>query len=529
MATFLENLKEEGNYTRTENAALTHLSSGSCCLDLFAVIGALRSRPEQEILTLFDRAWAENADVAIKMLFYARDIRGGLGERRVFRLLLKQLAKNNPASVIKNLWAIPEFGRFDDLLPLIDVHNTKSSDNEKSDNEKSAEKSVSAEVLECINIQFAKDMAILQAEETAESTETSKISLLGKWLPSINTSSAETVRLGKIVAKSLNLSAAEYRKALTKLRAKIAIVENFLREKDYSFDYSKQPSKAMLRYRAAFLRNDESRYKAFLESVKKGETKLNTGTLYPYEIIRKILNDYNFNWTFDNFDAVKTLTADERKSLDVTWRNLPNFTNGENAIVVVDGSGSMYNMSNPRPADVALSLGIYFAERNTGVFKDCFITFSQNPRIVEVKGADIFEKAKFAASYNEVANTNIQKVFELILQTAKKHNTPQSELPTTIYIISDMEFDRCTDNANITNFEYAKKIFEKNGYKLPKLVFWNVQSRNNQQPVKMHETGTILVSGASPRIFEMLENGNFSPLSFMLETLGKERYKEIVP
>ncbi|MCL1988554.1 MAG: DUF2828 domain-containing protein [Firmicutes bacterium] len=528
MATFLENLKTEGNYTETENSALTYVSSGSCCLDLFAVIGALRNRPEHEILTLFDRAWAENAETTLKMLFYARDIRGGLGERRTFRLLIKQLAKNNPASLVKNLWAIPEFGRFDDFLPLISTQNKNPN-------------SVSTEVLAYIKIQFEKDMAILQAEETAKNTEntgfddhnttsqTSKISLLGKWLPSINTSSAETSKLGKIVAKSLNLSAAEYRKALTKLRAKIAIIENFLREKNYSFDYSKQPSKAMFQYRAAFLRNDESRYKAFLESVEKGETKLNTGTLYPYEIIRKILNDYNFNWTFDNFDAVKTLTADERKTLDITWRNLPNFTNGENSLVVVDGSGSMYDNGNPRPADVALSLGIYFAERNTGVFKDCFITFSQNPRIVEIKGADIFEKAKFAASYNEVANTNIQKVFELILNTAKKNNTPQSELPTTIYIVSDMEFDRCADDSAITNFEYAKKLFKKNGYKLPKLVFWNVQSRNNQQPVKMHETGTMLISGASPRIFEMLENGNFSPFSFMSEVLSNEKYKEIVP
>ncbi|MCL1998476.1 MAG: DUF2828 domain-containing protein [Turicibacter sp.] len=496
--TFLENLKNEANYTRTENAALTYLSSGSHCLDLFAVIGALRSRHEDEILTLFDRAWAENADGTLKMLFYARDIRGGLGERRVFRILLRQLAKNNPASLVKNLWAIPEFGRFDDLLTLLDTN-------------------VAAEVLVLIKGQFDEDMSNLHKGEN--------ISLLGKWLPSINTSNAETVRLGKLVAKSLKLSAADYRKALSKLRAKIAIIENFLREKDYSFDYSKQPSKAMFKYRAAFLRNDEERYKAFLAAVEKGEVKLNTGTLYPYEIVREILND----WVGDYQFLTKYLTADERKNLDVTWRNLPNFTSGENAIVVVDGSGSMYDRGNPRPADVALSLGIYFAERNVGAFKDCFITFSANPRLVSLKGADIYEKVKFAHSFQEYGNTNIQRVFELILETAKKHNTPQSELPATIYIISDMEFDGCAYDADITNFEYAKRIFEENGYTLPQLVFWNVQSRNNQQPVQMHETGTILVSGASPRIFAMLESRDFSPLSFMLEVLGAERYSRILP
>lgn len=499
MSTFLENLQEETNYTRTENDALTYLSSGSCCLDLFAVIGALRNRPENEILILFDRAWAENADITIKMLFYARDIRGGLGERKVFRTLIKQLAKNNPESLIKNLWAIPEFGRFDDFFVLLD------------------EKSVSKEVLAYIKDQFAKDMENLQAEKLDENVK--RISLLGKWLPSINTSSAETSRLGKIIAKSFNLSHAEYRKALTKLRTEISIIENFLRTKDYTFEYSKQPSKAMLKYRAAFLRNDENRYKAFLESVEKGEAKLNTGTLYPYEIVRE---------TLDAYDQTKNLNADQRKSLDVTWRNLPNFTNDENAIVVIDGSGSMYFNGNPLPAHVALSLGIYFAERNTGTFKNHFITFSEKPKLINIKGSDIFEKIKYATSYNEVANTNIQRVFELILKTAKKNKTPQKDLPTTIYIISDMEFDSCTSNSDITNFEYAKNLFEESGYTIPNLVFWNVQSRNNQQPVKIHETGTILVSGASPRIFSMLESGNFSPLAFMLDVLGNERYKNIV-
>jgi hypothetical protein len=213
--------------------------------------------------------------------------------------------------------------------------------------------------------------------------------------------------------------------------------------------------------------------------------------------------------------------------MDVTWKAQNNFTRGENALVVVDGSGSMYGGADPKPAAVALSLGIYFAEHNKGAFQNHFITFSENPRLVEIKGNDIFDKVKYSASFNEAANTNIQKVFELILNTAVKNRLSQSELPSTLYIISDMEFDSCTRGADITNFEYAKKEFDRYGYTLPTVVFWNVASRNQQQPVTMNEKGVVLVSGASPRIFSMVSTGNLSPYAFMLDTLGADRYTKI--
>lgn len=195
--------------------------------------------------------------------------------------------------------------------------------------------------------------------------------------------------------------------------------------------------------------------------------------------------------------------------------------------LVIDGSGSMYSRTDPMPATVALSLGIYYAERNTGAFRNHFITFSERPQLVEIKGKTILEKVRYCSQYNEVANTNIQKVFELILQTAVKNKVPQSEMPSTLYIISDMEFDYCTKGAELTNFEYAKKIFAEAGYQLPKVVFWNVQSRNQQQPVTQNEEGVALVSGCSPRIFNMLQSGNLSPLGYMLEILGTERYAKI--
>ena len=183
------------------------------------------------------------------------------------------------------------------------------------------------------------------------------------------------------------------------------------------------------------------------------------------------------------------------------------------------------------PATVALSLGIYFAERNKGAFKNHFITFSENPQLVEIKGSDIVEKVQYCETYDEVANTNIQKVFELILNTAKNNHLLQEELPEKLYIISDMEFDYCTRDASLTNFEYAKKIFEEAGYKLPEVIFWNVASRNRQQPVSKNEQGVLLVSGCTPRIFSMVADGSLSestPYEFMLEVLGSERYEKIV-
>ena len=479
----LEELKQEANYTLTENFALTHKSTLSHCLDLFATVGALRNATPNEIRTRFMRAFAEDSDMATKIAFYARDIRGGLGERRAFRVILEWLAKNSPSTVAKNISLIPEYGRYDDLLALIGT--------------------------QCEASAFTLIASQLKADLESDSP-----SLLAKWLPSINASSPETRRKALITAKALGMSLKDYRKALTKLRAKLRIIENNLRENDYTFDYSKQPSKAMFKYRKAFIRNDNERYLAFLNDVAEGRTEIHTGTLTPYDVIMPI---FTRGMIDDN----------ERKSLNTTWNALEDFTRGENALAVVDGSGSMYGGNVVYPIAVAVSLGIYFAEHNKGEYHNHFITFSATPQLVQIKGADIVEKVNYCASFNEVANTNIQAVFELILNTAMKHNIPQSEMPSALYIISDMEFDSCADNADMTNFEYAKKIFADNGYTLPQVIFWNVDSRNTQQPVTMNEQGVILVSGLSPRIFAMIKSGNLSPYAFMLEVLNSERYAKI--
>ena len=483
----LNYLKQEANKTVTENGAATHITTESDCLDLFATIGALRRESDSEIVTRFVRAYSENRDIAMKLLFFARDIRGGLGERRVFKVILNWLANNEPATVRKNIVHVAEYGRYDDLLCLMDTACEK-------------------EMLDVLKAQFEADNEALK--------NGGEVSLLAKWLPSVNASSAETVLYAKKIARHFSMSDASYRKSLVALRAHIRIIENNLREKDYSFDYAKQPSKAMYKYRKAFIRNDGERYSQFLDKVTTGEAKLHASTLMPYEIITPFFR--------------RNVSDEERKAINTTWISQEDFGDTENALAVIDGSGSMYGGADPVPATVALSLGIYFAERNNGAFKNHFITFSENPQLVEIKGEDILDKVRYCHGFNEVANTNIQKVFELILEAAKKNSVPQDELPKKLYIISDMEFDYCAEDASLTNFEYAKKLFAEAGYALPEIVFWNVASRNRQQPVTKNEQGVALVSGCTPRLFSMVASGTMNPYAFMLEVVESERYAKIV-
>ncbi len=485
----LKFLKKEANKAYTANGAVSNASTMSDCLDLFATAGALRNASDEEIIERFIRAFAEDRDIAMKTLFFARDVRGGLGERRFFRVIIRYLAQNYPETVVKNIENIAEYGRYDDILSLMDT-------------------ACEQEAVSYIKRTLEEDMKSMQAQDS--------ISLMAKWLPSVNASNRETVRLAKKIAKGMDMSEASYRKILTSLRRYIRIIENNLREKDYSFEYEKQPSKALFKYRQAFVRNDSDRYFDFMTRAKKDPSVLNTSTLTPYDIAGTVIKN-------------KTgMSSEEREVLDTTWNALENYVNSDNTLVVVDGSGSMYwGAAGSMPAAVAESLGIYFAERNCGAFKGHFITFSANPRLVEIKGKDIFEKVQYCMSFNECSNTNIEKTFDLILDTAVKNRLSQKDMPSRLIIISDMEFDCCADGADMTNFDKAKKKFELNGYKLPSLVFWNVNSFNRQQPVTMNEEGVTLVSGMSPQIFAMLKDDNLDPYSFMMSVISSERYERI--
>ena len=488
----LEALKRESIRTRTENGGAAWSTAMSGCLDLFSTAGALRGASREEIRDRFLRAWVEDRDAAVKIAFFARDIRGGLGERYVFRTILKELARLSPETVAKNLGNIPEYGRWDDLLTLFDTPCRDAA-------------------IAYIRAQLARDTAALESGG-------GNVSLLAKWLPSVNASSPDTLLSARILVKGLGMTEAAYRKTLSALRARIAILENNLRERDYTFDYAKQPSRAMLKYRQAFLRNDRERYLAFLEQVREGKETLHTGVLYPYDVIAPILEE----------SLGSGMSAEERRALDTTWNALADYTGGGNALVVADGSGSMYwDLANPVPAAVALSLAIYFAQRNTGAFRNHFITFSRSPRLVEIKGKDLYEQVKYCESFSECANTNLQAVFDLLLHTAVEYHMNQADMPDTLYIISDMEFDQGTENADVTVFERARRSFAAKGYALPQVVFWNVASRNLHQPVTVNEQGAALVSGCTPRLFQMVTSGELSPYAYMWETLSAPRYREL--
>lgn len=370
--------------------------------------------------------------------------------------------------------------------------------------------------LDFLKGQFDKD---LEAVKTGEA-----VSLLAKWLPSVNASSKQTVYNAKKIARAWKMNDADYRKALVLLRNHIHIIENNLREKDYSFDYEKQPSRAMFKYKRAFLRNDGERYRKYLAKVSIGEAKLHAGNVSPYELVEPYLTTgYYMSNSF-----MRDISPDEKAVLNATWDALPDYGGEENALAVIDTSGSMYWDGKPMPAAVALSLGLYFAERNKGMFKNHFIEFSSRPKLIEIKGETFADRLRYVTTFNDVADTNLEAVFNLILRTAVKNKLQQKELPAKMIIISDMEFNSCIRNASETNFQNAKKNFAEYGYKLPEIVFWNVASRNRQQPVTMNEQGVALVSGATPRLFEMVASGNISPYTFMMEILESERYAKIV-
>ena len=497
-----EAIKEQLNATHTENGDLAYKSSGSACLDFFSLCGGMR-RNLSNLEKLFAKAYGENPVLAIKILFYMRNIRGGLGERNGFRVLLKELAEFYPETARRIVYAIPEYGRWDDLLVLLDTP-------------------VKDEAVALIKNQLEKDRNAIGS---------TGVSLLGKWLPSINTSSKESVASARVLMAALGMKAVEYRKLCSALRKEIKILEDNLRRKDYTFDYSNQPSQAMHRYRKAFLRNDGERYNAFLkkvveqaEKLARGEeipddekVKLNVKTLYPYQLVAPFINACGVN----------RLTAEEELPLEAGWKSLDRGQFDSRTIVVRDGSGSMYGSGDFAAINIASSLTLLFAEQLGGAYRNSFITFSSEPRLVQIpeKADTLKKKLNYVSKFNDCSNTDIGKVYDLILKVAKKGRVPKEEMIERILIISDMEFDACAEGAS--TFEHYKSKFEKAGYELPEIVFWNVEARHAHLPVTMNEKGVKLVSGASANIFANVVSGDLkvvTPYDFMLQML--EPYAE---
>ena len=495
---YLEDLKTEANYTLTLNGAKTHGTSGDACLDLFAVAGGMRYRCRADQIDLFDRAYIENPELAMKLLFHLRDIRGGMGERTLFRTLIRHVAFTWPDSARKNVAFISEFGRWDDLLCLLDTPAKN-------------------QVTETIKIQLAEDEAALKRREAGD--QNAHISLLAKWLPSDNTSSYRTRRTAKRLICALGMDQKNYRRLVTALRSRIGLTECQLTKKQVEkINYEAVPAQAMLKYRTAFYRNDCERFSEYLNEVELDEKQIHTGTLFPYEVLRPY-----FNQNYYNRNIVKGTNV-----LEQLWSHLSGTVGNTNAISVVDTSGSMYCTCGVlMPALISQAMGIYCAERCQGVFHNHMITFESVPHLVEIHGDSLCDKLRYIMSFPWDGSTDLEAVFNLILDTAVKNNAAQEEMPQVLYIFSDMEFNCCMKNADRTIYENARELFELFGYQMPAVVFHNVNSWQMQTPVTAKTRGTVLSSGASTHTMSYKFDGNITPMDHMLRVLNSDRYEMI--
>ena len=490
MNTFMHNLENTTNYGYTENGAVKRITTNSAVYDMFAFMGAYRKRRDEDCILLFKNAFEEDPLLALKCLFYGRDCRGGLGERRFFRVCLRWLAEYNPKVVRRNLEHIPFFGRWDDLYILM---NTP----------------VEKDVFELIKNQLILDM------QDCMKNENIGISLLGKWLKSENASSAETKKLAKKTREALGMTARDYRKMLSRLRERIKVLEKLMSANRWEeIDFSKIPSKAGLIYRNAFARRDiiAERYTAF---ARDKETKVNAATLYPYEVVKKALELRHSN----------NLSNTDRLMVNKYWENLPDYLEGKDCkmMCVVDTSGSMIGT----PMNVAISLGMYCAERLSGPFSNRYISFSRRPQLIKVEGIDFVDKVNRIYRTNLCENTNLNAVFDLLLNVALDKNTRKEDIPETIVVISDMEID-CGSNwmskKAETEMEKMRTKWAAYGMTMPRLIYWNVDARHNT--ILDSGPNVTFVSGASPVIFKSVLTGK-NGYDLMLEAITADRYNVI--
>ena len=505
MNKFMNGMANATNYTYTENGAVTHKTTKSDLLDMFAMGAAMRTRSDEDVILMFRKAFKENPVYALKCLFYIRDVRGGQGERRFFRVVMKDLAKFDTAAARRNLKFVPEFGRWDDLYVFVGTP------------------------LETDALQIMKDQLALDVECKTPS-------LLAKWLKSENTSSVESRRLGNITREFFGMSHKQYRKTLSILRERINVLERLMSEGRWDeIEFDKIPSKAGMKYKNAFARHDLERAKnenvqTYADFAKDSTKKVNAKALYPYECVHEALNIMGNQQGWSSRGHHVALDDTQRLMTNKYWDNLADYFNGAtfNGIALVDTSGSM----SGTPIEVAISLGLYCAEKNQGAFANHFISFESNPHWIETSGVDFCDKVYRITGTEWGGSTNVEAAMDLILNVAKQNGCSQDEIPQNLVIISDMEFNYCVTsnnygrgNVNDTLFEKIAAKYRANGYEMPHVIFWNVNAR--QANIPMLGNGNVsFVSGFSPSIFETIMSGK-TGYDLMMEKLDSERYAQI--
>ena len=486
---FANVMKRQAQTKLTENGAVAYNTLNNGLLDLFAVIGALRPQSESEIEQKFARAFNEDKLLATKMLFYAGNIRGGLGERRTFRVCLKWLANYYPEIVVKNMANIPLFNRWDSLFVL---ENTP----------------VESAMWEFIKIQLMSDIRAMKKNHP--------VSLLAKWLPSENTSSKRTVRLAQKAMSALYMTPRNYRKTLSALRKYIKVVERDMSANQWDdINYEGVPSYAMKNYRNAFAKHDAIRFSNYIASLNKGEAKINASTLFPYDLVREYVNEV---WTGGLYYRNGKLDS----VVEAQWKALPNYIEGENNYVVMaDVSDSM----NGRPLMTSIGLAIYFAERNKGDYHNIYMTFTNEPHFINIKeGATLLENVKTVANTDVGFNTDLKAAFDYILSNAIYNNVSNEDMPKALIVISDMEIDRYMSRRGLGFVDTMKEKFNAAEYEMPKIILWNVEAR--QDTYLSQNPDVIYVSGSSPSVFKSFIgalNGE-TAYDVMLKTLNDKMY-----
>lgn len=490
MSNFSNAFRNQTNVTRTENGAFAYSTTGNACLNLFARIGGMRSASDSELVRLYRDARLTDETLADNMILYARNIReGGIGERRIARVLLKELVSLNPQKIERNFDTIVSAGRWDDLFVLMGT-------------------SLESKVLAYIKCQFRKDIVDMKAEKP--------ISLLAKWLPSANTSSQETCRLARKVYTYLGLSERTYRKTLSALRKYLDIVEKKMSAQDFgSIDYQAVPSVAMTRYRSAFGRRDFERFDKYINAVTKGQAKINANTSYPYDLIMPYVNKAGCGWFSPN-------KVDVDKVLEAQWNALPNYVEGNhNVIVMSDVSGSMFCEGN-RPIAASVSLGIYFAERNKGAYENMYLTFTDRPQLFELDPNTTVASRVNTVLQNCGYNTNLDGAFDAIYRTAVR----AGEAPEALVIISDGEIDNFARRNDCESIVAKwQKTYAQSGLIAPKLIMWNVCSRGDRFLDKKGNPGIAYVSGCSASTFKELTTLiTMDAVTAMTEILTKPQF-----
>lgn len=469
----------------TENGAIAYNTTNNSLIDLFGVIGSLRSRDEDEIIEKFQSAFNQDKELAVKMMFYAGDIRhGGLGERRTFRIILRWLAQNYPSIVGDNICLIPLLNRWDSIFELIDTPCEQQM------------------------WQVIKDQIIHDLNQLADNQP---ISLLGKWLPSINTSSEKTRKLAKRIAKALGYQDERgYRHLLSILREEIRVTERQMSLNQWErINFEAVPSYAMKNYTNAFEEHQPERFTKYLADVRLHKQTIKAGTLYPYDLVRPII------------------MRKESSTNELQWNALPNYIDKEsNILVMADISGSMCT-ANYRPISTSIGLAIYFAEHNKGPLHNVYMTFTANPHFQYINENDSLKtkvQKVFQTDYGLI--TNLEKAFEYLLQVAQANEFTQKDMPAAIVVISDMEIDS-PQYQNTDFFKLMKTKYAQAGYKLPKLILWNVEARNDT--FLSQDNNIIKVSGSSASTFKHLI-GNLNGKTdwdIMIETLDNPWYNKV--